>query len=96
MSMEKFAKIGCLTIQYIQDLDLDNSVGIEPNGMPQIWYIPEIPKEEVDSIETERDSKRIFRKYAISEVSKHEVDDLMRTTRKNIQRIKESIENSML
>jgi 20S proteasome alpha/beta subunit len=99
MSMEMFSKIGCLAIKYVQDCDLDNSVGIEPNGVPQVWYIPEIPKEEVDSLDltkTKSNSNRIFRKYAIRELSKKEVNSLMLKARKNVEGLIESIENSIL
>jgi hypothetical protein len=66
--------------------------------MPQVWHIPEIPAEEVGSVDltrTKSDSNRLFRKYAIRELSKSEVNGLMLKTRKNIELIKESIENSM-
>jgi 20S proteasome alpha/beta subunit len=94
MRMEEFAKIGCLAIKYVQDLELDNSVGVDTrnNGIPQVWYIPSIPERELESKKTPIQAKRIFNKYAIRELSVNEIGSLMRYASKNVAKIKKSME----
>lgn len=97
MGMADFAKLGCFAIRYVQDLNLDNSVGvnIKKGEVPQVWYIPIIPERKVDTTKTdELDS--LFEKYAIKELSDSDVKLLMKNTTKNITHIRKTIENFKL
>jgi 20S proteasome alpha/beta subunit len=95
MKMSDFAKIGCTAIRYVQDLELDNSVGIDQkkDGVPQVWYIPTIPQEEFNAIDEDEDSVELFKKYAIRELTDTEVKSLMYNTNGNIAVIRDTIEN---
>lgn len=92
MNMNQFAKIGCLTIKYVQDLELDNSVGFEKNSTPQVYFIPLIPQNDYDSIKNDEDAKKIFTKYSIRELSDKEIKSLMKNSTNNISTIKSTIE----
>lgn len=92
MNMNQFTKIACLTIKCVQDLELDNSVGLEKDGTPQVYLIPSIPQSQIDSIKNDREAKKVFEKYKIKELSKNEVKLLMKTSIKNISNIKSTID----
>lgn len=97
MRMADFAKLGCLAIRYIQDLNLDNSVGVDikKGEVPQVWYIPIIPEHKIDTTKTDAlDS--FFEKYSIKELSDSEVKLLIKNTTKNITNIRKMIENFKL
>lgn len=47
MTMKQTAELGFFIIKYIEELQLDNSVG----GVPQIWFIPDPPKEQINNNE---------------------------------------------
>lgn len=98
LKMSDFAKIGCTAIRYVQDLELDNSVGVDikKGGVPQVWYIPIIPQREFDAIETDEDNEKLFKKYAIRELTDVEVKTLMKNTDGNISILKGTIENISL
>jgi len=84
MNMKQFTKIACLTIKCVQDLDLDYSVGIEKDGIPQVYLIPSIPQSQINSIKNDTEAKKIFAKYRIKELNKNEA--------KNISNIKSTID----
>jgi 20S proteasome alpha/beta subunit len=42
MTMLQVAQLGAFIVKYIQDFELDNTVGVG-NGNPQIWLIPNTP-----------------------------------------------------
>lgn len=47
MTMKQTAELRFFVIKYIEELQLDNSVG----SFPQIWFIPDPPKEEMNNNE---------------------------------------------
>lgn len=93
MTMNQFAKIGCITIKYVQDLEIDNSVGFEKNKTPQVYFIPSIPANAFGSIKNDLEAKKIFNMYKIRELSEKEIKSLMKNSTKNISNIKSTIEN---
>jgi 20S proteasome alpha/beta subunit len=53
MTMLEVAELGFFIIKYIEDFQLDNTVGVG-NGYPQVWLIPhERPKSKVPSKQTQ-------------------------------------------
>lgn len=96
MTMNQFAKIGCLTIKYVQDFELDNSVGFEKNKTPQVYFIPSIPQNAFSGINNDAEAKKIFSRYEIRELSEKEIKSLMKNTDKNIADVKSKIENVKL
>lgn len=93
LDMNQFAKIGCLTIKYLQDLELDNSVGFDKNKTPQVYFIPAIPQNAFEGIDNDSDAKKIFSRYKIKELSGKEIKSLMRNSTKNILNIESTIKN---
>lgn len=48
MDMKQVAELAYFIIKYIQEEDLDNSVGVSnvpPNDKPQVWFIPHNPRD---------------------------------------------------
>jgi 20S proteasome alpha/beta subunit len=93
MKMNQFAKIGCLTINYLQDLELDNSVGFEKNKTPQVYFIPSIPQDAYSGIKNDLEAKEIFNRYKIIELSEKDIKSLMKNSTKNIANIESTIKN---
>lgn len=96
--MQEAAKIFCLAIRYVQDLELDLSVGIDTknNDFPQVYYFPKISQtgiEQMQKAESEEALEAIKKVYEPRELDKFEVDNLMQFTTSNIQSIKNAIEN---
>jgi len=95
MKMNEFAKLACLAISYVQDLELDHSVGVDKRAgeVPQVWYIPRIPEKELEETEKGAAIEKIFKKHAIRELTVKEIKSLMHYTPKNVSAIKKSLEN---
>lgn len=94
MKMENFAKLGCFVMKYIQDMKLDNSVGIDEKleEFPQVWYIPII---EAASIKPEN-AARWWEIAPIKELSKEEVKTLMKDFDKPIRNLTKAIKKIKL
>ena len=91
MTMNQFAKISCLTIKYVQDFELDYSVGYEKNKTPQVYFIPSISQNAFDGIKDDKEAKKIFSRYKIKELPEKEIKMLMKNADKNIASIKSTI-----
>ena len=59
MKMSDFSKLACLAIKYVQDLDLDYSVGYDSKTLPQVWHVPTIPKTQFDAISSDGASVKL-------------------------------------
>ncbi len=71
MTMEQTAKLGIFIIKFIQDMELDRSVGFSDQCLPQVFYIPDIrlPGETT----SEEEIKEIINKHPIRELPEKEV-----------------------
>jgi len=95
MTMDKFASIGCLIIKYIQDFDLDNSVGIDPDGdyLPQVWFLPTIPEEAIQHARNDNEIEAVYNSYPIQQLSKLEVKAILDEIQQNITLIHGALES---
>lgn len=73
LTMEEFAKLGCLIIEYIQKMKLDDSVGTDPEDSnhkyPQVWYMPNIP-DSYDNLTSDVSDKFPLRELDYDEVQR--------------------------
>lgn len=87
MTMEQVAKLGLFIIKFIDDMELDSSVGFSKDCQPQIVYIPDvkIPQEVLTKIPTTYDEWMdrqeeclpYLQQYPIIEVSNEDTTHLM-------------------
>ena len=94
ITMKQFAKLGCLTIKYIQNLKLDFSVGIDVNNneLPQVYYIPKIPS----NLPQEKLESLMKTTYKIRELNDVEIMDLLKDSDMTVSQIKDVIEHITL
>ena len=89
MTMEQTAKLGIFIIKFIDDMELDKSVGFSKECHPQVVYIPDIllpegfpeqPPPNISKEELEELQKKYFElslQYPIKELPKNEVNHLI-------------------
>lgn len=95
--MRTFAKLGCLIIKYIENMDLDNSVGTdEGKELPQVWYIPKLTPSHFPPNPTPEQITQVWNTHPIHELSDYEVKELMKDSDDMINHIKTVIEGFKL
>jgi 20S proteasome alpha/beta subunit len=70
MTMAKVAEIGYLVIQYIEELRLDHTVGLDTSG-PQIWFIPDHIAENIAQNERKKDVVRQADNQEMNDFAEH-------------------------
>jgi hypothetical protein len=104
MKMTTFARLACFVIKYIQDMKLDNSVGINPDldELPQVWYIPNVsfpspfPPVGVSKDKIPEEVNKIWEQHPIRELDKQEVEKLMVDFDPHLLELKKSIKSIKL
>ena len=82
MTMEEAAKLGIFIIKFIQDMQLDNSVGFNQEYLPQVFYIPDLKipigfDKTLKDCKTQEESDHVwfdlYNKYPIRELPSEDV-----------------------
>jgi len=69
MTMEETTELGFFIIKYIQEMFLDNTVGVG-EGYPQVWLIPNNPP-----LDTPKEKLQIYRSHAMSDIELKPIAD---------------------
>jgi 20S proteasome alpha/beta subunit len=83
MTMEQTAKLGLFVIKFIEDMQLDNSVGHSEEFLPQVVYIPYVI-EPVGFKRTPEEIERLTKEYPIKELLPNEVKKFMDEIKPNV------------
>ncbi|UCG54765.1 MAG: hypothetical protein JSV32_00670 [Dehalococcoidia bacterium] len=92
MSMMQFAKLGCFTIRFIENLNLDNSVG----GLPQVYFIPKIQFDKTNPPTEQKEWDELWEKYPIRQLKEEEIEYILQSTEHNITNIQNMIKRISL
>lgn len=97
MTMRTFAKLGCMIVKFIENMNLDNSVGTnEGKELPQVWYIPRLTASHFPPTPTAEQIVQVWNRHPIHELSDSEVRELMKDSDAMINHIKTVIEGFKL
>lgn len=97
MTMRTLAKLGCLVIKYIENMQLDNSVGTnEGKELPQVWYIPRLTASHFGQNPTPERIVQVWNLHPIHELADYEVRELMKDSDSMINHVKTVIEGFKL